>query len=1060
MTSPAPLQAGPDAAERLAAIDPRRSFLVQAPAGSGKTELLIQRLLRLLPTVDQPEAILAITFTRKAAGEMRDRVLEALSRTEPPSDAHEQLTHSLAAAVRRHDQAQGWNLLEHPSRLRIQTIDSLCGSITARMPWLARLGAPPRVEEDSGALYAEAAARTVLYVEEDGPYRAPLSEVLLHLDNNAQRMADLIANMLQQREQWLEFVGSTTTEDRAVMEAEMCAAIEDALRTVDALFPASEHARILRLTTFLGYIDPADPWPSCAPAGLNAWLGIRHLLLTAGGAFRKPKGLNVRCGFPRKTPEKEDCADLLETLSGNHPLEAALDFLDKLPPAQYDDAQWDLMRSLLDVLKLAIAQLQVVFREEGATDFTEISIRARQALGDPLAPTDLLLQLDARIQHLLVDEFQDTSSSQIDLLLRLTSGWQPGDGRTLFLVGDPMQSIYRFRQADVGLFLQTRVMGLGELRPEALQLRVNYRSVGGIVQRVNQLFSRIFPPRDVPSTGAITYSESVPHDTTATPAVHFHAEPETAAIPEIVRQFHAAHPNGKAAVLVRARSHVPPIVEALKRAGIAFRAVDIDPLNERTVVKDLMALTRAMLHFHDRIAWLAILRAPWCGLTLADLHALIHGDRDTAVWTLLAGLSALSPDGAQRDAKLRAVLQQAFDERGRQPLRQWIEHTWWNLGGPATAANLADSRDYFDLLESLQSGPDLPDPDSLLEHVNRLYARPTADADTWLDVMTIHKSKGLQFDCVIVPQMGRSSRGDSSKLVLFHHGLFAPIAQTGEDDYPLAAYLKALEKKKSDHERVRQLYVAATRARKELHLFGTGNLRSGTFLGDLWPALSDAEQALFTTTQPPDTGAGTAPQPAIRRLPLDWTPPAPPPAAIFYPPVQNATAAETHTYEWVGNALRHAGTLVHELLSKGVPPSVNLRRALTQLGVSPQDLDIAQNHVEKALQRTMASPRGQWILAPHEAARSEYAICGVLAGQIVRGTIDRTFVEDGTRWIVDYKTSTHQGAGLEAFLDDQQRRHGAQLERYALLLAPLGLPVRVGLYFPLLDAWREWQPKA
>ena len=110
------------------------------------------------------------------------------------------------------------------------------------------------------------------------------------------------------------------------------------------------------------------------------------------------------------------------------------------------------------------------------------------------------------------------------------------------------------------------------------------------------------------------------------------------------------------------------------------------------------------------------------------------------------------------------------------------------------------------------------------------------------------------------------------------------------------------------------------------------------------------------------------------------------------------------------------------------------------------------------------SGRAQWILSEHRDARSEYAIAGVDRGQIVRGKVDRTFVDHvgiddaDVRWIVDFKTSVHLGGSLEEFLDDQQRRYRDQLERYARLLAPLGQPVRVGLYFPLLDEWREWEP--
>ena len=128
-------------------------------------------------------------------------------------------------------------------------------------------------------------------------------------------------------------------------------------------------------------------------------------------------------------------------------------------------------------------------------------------------------------------------------------------------------------------------------------------------------------------------------------------------------------------------------------------------------------------------------------------------------------------------------------------------------------------------------------------------------------------------------------------------------------------------------------------------------------------------------------------------------------------------------------------------------------------GVSPLDLEHAAQRVRQAFARIRVCRRGRWILESHEDSRSEYAVTGVVNGEVVRGLVDRTFIDKGVRWIVDFKTSEHQGGKLEEFLDEQQRRYRDQMERYAWILAPLGVPVRLGLYFPLLDEWREWAPE-
>ena len=167
---------------------------MQAPAGSGKTELLVQRYLRLLTTVERPEEILAITFTRKAAAEMKRRVLQGLP--------------SVLAAGRIADIAP---------RLRVQTIDALCASLTRQMPVLARFGAQPEIVEDARELYAEA-ARRVLALE---PSNAPAERLLAHLDNNVDTARGLIARMLARRDQWLRKTGGRPT--RAELEAAFAA---------------------------------------------------------------------------------------------------------------------------------------------------------------------------------------------------------------------------------------------------------------------------------------------------------------------------------------------------------------------------------------------------------------------------------------------------------------------------------------------------------------------------------------------------------------------------------------------------------------------------------------------------------------------------------------------------------------------------------------------------------------------------------------------------------------------------------------------------------------------
>ncbi len=199
---------GADTAARAEALDATRSFIVQAPAGSGKTELLIQRVLRLLAEVEQPEEVVAITFTRKAAAEMRHRLLDALVRAGGPQPEGEpgRTTWRLASDVLEKDGRLGWGLTETPARLRVQTIDSLCAAITRRWPWRSGFGGAPAPGEQMGPYHEEAARAALAKLEEKGEAGDAVARLLSHLDNNLGAAADLLRAMLGRRDQWLRHV--------------------------------------------------------------------------------------------------------------------------------------------------------------------------------------------------------------------------------------------------------------------------------------------------------------------------------------------------------------------------------------------------------------------------------------------------------------------------------------------------------------------------------------------------------------------------------------------------------------------------------------------------------------------------------------------------------------------------------------------------------------------------------------------------------------------------------------------------------------------------------------
>jgi ATP-dependent exoDNAse (exonuclease V) beta subunit len=868
------------------------------------------------------------------------------------------------------------------------------------------------------------------------------------------------------------------------------------------------------LDTAAGELTPwLEPtaWPDVTTDAVPRWRGLARLLLTADGGWRKRH--DYRDGMPPAArTDKARLAALIEELARDDELCDLLHTVRKLPPPRLADEQWQVAAALLHLLKTAAAELELVFRERGEVDYAAVSQAAVTALGSAEEPGDLALALDYRIHHLLVDEFQDSSHTQLRLLEALTAGWVDGDGRTLFCVGDPMQSIYRFRQAEVGLFLRTRDQGLGSIRPQPLLLVRNFRSVAELVDWFNIVFAHTLPAHDDLQRGAVRHAPSqAALPARGLPAISMHCsfavdpQLEAAEVVALVSRQRERTPGKRIGILVRQRQHAMRIARELRTRRMRFQAVELEPLLAQPVVRDLLALTRALLHFGDRPAWLALLRAPWCGLALADLEALTRGSTFETCWDLLhdhARLETLSHDGRERLRATLAVLDEGQSLRGRVPLRTWVERTWLSLGGPAAlteARAIDDAESFFERLEEVERRAPLPAGGALDAAFAELYAATDATAPEELQLMTIHKAKGLEFDIVILPGMGRGRERSTQPLLRWLEVprpegdsglLLAPIERAGSEGDALYDYLSLREAEREAFERARLLYVATTRARDELHLFGHARVKvhdDGETLGEpeslsllalMWPSVrADFERAFEARRASGGLRATVRErQPAwITRHAAGWRLPPPPPSveAGRSGGIRADVDLVRPEFEWAGETRRQIGTVVHAELERWARASTlptaleinarrtQLRRRLEARGVPAEHLDAALATIFQALLNTLDDKRGRWIFDPaHRDSRSEQALSGIVEGEIVQAVVDRTFVDaKGTRWIIDFKTGSHEGGAVAEFLDREVERYRTQLSRYARIVSSLGRePVRVGLYFPLLNGWREWTP--
>jgi ATP-dependent helicase/nuclease subunit A len=1081
------------------ATQPEQSFSVLASAGTGKTWQLVARLTRLLLHGAQLNSILAITFTRKAAGEMQQRLNERLREL---LEADERQLDTILSGMGEKPTAdirrRARKLLEQSLRceqnLRSTTFHSFCQELLQRFPLEA--GLPPGFElaEQTGLLIQE--SWDALFAEATAEPEQPLAEsleLLFEMLNGLHNTRSALFTFVEHRSDWWAFT-QQARQPAAVATDCLRQQLEPGQQTSSSsdFWNEATRSSLGEFAALLGQHATSTNQKHLAaienilantedPEGAIA--NIRPVFFTGSGERRKRTPSQALCkamgerGEDRFLELHDAFCEQLEQLTEQQNRQRTL----RINSAWYRAGQ------------RMLEHYQHIKRERRLLDFADLEWNTYQLLNHPDHAHWIQFKLDQRIDHLLIDEFQDTNPTQWRLILPLLEEMAAGGerARSLFIVGDAKQSIYRFRRGNPDLLGVAAEWMQRHLQAGSIHLDHSWRSSPAVMDFVNRVFQHPDMEKLLPGfqahtthqnelwgrielwpliqtqneTHTVEYSGlrnplQYPRPLTVDRRYYREGQAIAQRIQELIEQKTARYND--ILILMRSRTHLVDYEAALRDQGIPYLSLDRGTLLQSLEIRDLEALLVVLMTPQDNLSLAHVLRSPIFSATDEDLVLLVG--KSAGAWIeKLEGVSK-DLDNCHPLSRAHRLLTQWRALAGRIPIHDLLERIFhesnlpnrYQAACPSTqvARVQANLTRFIELALEVDAGryPSLP---RFLERVRQLrnlekegpsQATPQSEHQQRVCLLTIHAAKGLEAPVVFLADSNSPGSSPPGYQTLVRW----PAEADRPSDFMLLSNSRQrdsiskarydLEQQEEMRESANLLYVALTRAKNMLVVSGcahTSKRKSSSWYEQIAKTVCD-ETALsaawiHTFKQAPviEKAAATRETDIVD---IDSRLNQPIPTHPFWQEISPSRQLQDTEIEPGSAEGRQRGLAIHRMLqlatqAQGRPfdEAGILSHVATESGLQP-DAHLLQQCWNEV--KTLLDNRDlAWLLTPATGARTfnEVPIQYRRGQQTVYGIIDRLVVTDVDIHLIDYKTHRIDNLSLPKQLAE---RYKPQLELY------------------------------